>query len=121
MGICVYIMYLLGFAVFVVAHTYLSSQFTYTTQDKSMQLYTPHDKSIQLYNTYESDNTLITVGKAFVELHKVKAQYLDDGFNAIVSISSSSSISDIIWNKFDDFIKLFKSLLIIMLIKYIII
>lgn len=100
-----------GIVVLLTTHYFLT-----TTQPstKSLVVYTPPQSPSPIVN----EHPVFTVGNALIEIQRVKVEYLSEGFSALKSISESSSLVDIIWNKFPEVIKIIKSVLLMIILKY---
>jgi uncharacterized protein YacL len=76
-------------------------------------------KALTVFTNYtQSDNILFTATSALIELQQVKVNYMTEGLNAVKSLSESTSLTDIIWNKFGDVISLIKTVLLLYIMKY---
>jgi len=109
-------MYVWGFVVFAVSHYYVTQstlRLSPPQSQKSLVIYSPSPSEVS-----HSTSPLFAIGDAVIQLQKTKVEYLSDGFDAIKSISESTSVSEIIWSKFEDVMKLIKSFLLLYIIKY---
>lgn len=88
-----------------------------SNQSKAVSLYQAGGGAIALQQP-QSDSILFNAANTLLELQKVKLDYMSDGLNAVKSLSESTSLTDIIWNKFGDVMTLIKSFLLVYIMKY---